>query len=76
MLDPDMSKRLPQQPVASALWIDPTEEEITTAIKAMAKTKAVGPGGLPVELLKLGLHQDRTILPPTYHAHLARGKVP
>ena len=56
MLDPDTPKRLPQQPVASALGIEPTEEEIATAMKAM------GPDGLPAELLKLGLQQDRTIL--------------
>ena len=34
MLDPDIPKRLPQQPVASALGIEPTEEEIATAMKA------------------------------------------
>ena len=62
MLDADIPKRLPQHPVASALGIEPTEEEITTAMKAMANAKAVGPDGLPVELLKLGLQQDRTIL--------------
>ena len=32
MLDPDTPKRLPQQPVASALGIEPTEEEIATAM--------------------------------------------
>ena len=62
MLNPDTSKRLPQYPVASALGIEPTEEEIATAIKAMANAKGVGPDGLPAELLKLGLQQDRTIL--------------
>ena len=62
MLDPDIPKRLPQQPVASALGIEPTEEEIATAMKSMANEKAVGPDGLPAELLKLGLQQDRTIL--------------
>ena len=62
MLDPDIPKRLPQHPVASALGIEPTEEEIATAMKAMADAKAVGPDGLPAELLKLGLQQDRTIL--------------
>ena len=55
-------KRLPQQPVASALGIEPTEEEIATAMQAMANDKAVGLDGLPAELLKLGLQQDRTIL--------------
>ena len=62
MLDPDIPKRLPQQPVASALGIEPTEEEIATAMKAMSNVKAVGPDGLSMELLKLGLQQDRTIL--------------
>ena len=62
MLDPDIPKRLPQHPVASVLGIDPTEKEIATAMKAMANAKAVGPDGLPAELLKLGLQQDRTIL--------------
>ena len=59
---PDIAKRLQQQPVASALGIEPTEEDIATAMKAMANAKAVGPDGLPAELLKLGLQQDRTIL--------------
>ena len=62
LLDPDTSKRLPQHPVANAHGIEPTEEEIATAIKAMANAKVVGPDGLPAELLKLGLQQDRTIL--------------
>ena len=31
-------------------------------MKAMADEKAVGPDGLPAELLKLGLQQDRIIL--------------
>ena len=62
MLDPDTPKWLPQHPVASALGIEPTEEEIATAVKAMANAKAVGPDGLPAGLLKLGLQQDRTIM--------------
>ena len=61
-IDPDIPKRLPQLPVASALGIEPTEEEIGTAMKAMANEKAVGLDGLPAELLKHGLQQDRTIL--------------
>ena len=62
MLDPDISKRLPQHQVASALRVEPTEEEIAAVMQAMANAKAVGPDGLPAELLKLGLQQDRTIL--------------
>ena len=46
----------------STLEIEPTQEEIATAIKAIANEKAVGLDGLPEELLKLGLQQDRTIL--------------
>ena len=61
MLDPDIPKRLPQHPVANALGIEATEEEIVTAIKAMANAKVVGPDGLPAELLKLGLQLDRII---------------
>ena len=78
MLDADIPKRLPQHPVASALGIEPTEEEIATAMKAMANAKAVEPDGLPAELLKLGLQQDRTILrePSAYHPHLAPGESP
>ena len=62
MLDPDMPKRLQQQPDASALGTEPTEE-VATAMKAMANAKkAVRPNGFPVELLKVGLQQDPTIL--------------
>ena len=62
MLDPDIPKRLPQQSVDSALGIEPTEEEIAIAMKALANEKAVGPDGLSAELLKLGLQHDRTTL--------------
>ena len=55
MLDADISKRLLQHPVASALEIEPTEEELATAMKEMANAKAVGPDDLLAELLKLGL---------------------
>ena len=61
ILDPDIPKRLPQQPVVSVLGIEPTEEEIATAMKAMANAKAVETDGLPVELLKFGLQQAQTI---------------
>ena len=62
MLDPDIPKRVPQHPVTSALGIEPTEEEIATAMKAMANAKAMGPDDLTVEKLKLGFQQDRIIL--------------
>ena len=61
MLDPYIPKRLPQHPVAGALRIKSTEG-VSTAMKATANVRAVGPGGHPAELLKLGLQHDRTIL--------------
>ena len=79
MLDADIPKRLPPHTVASALGIEPTKEEIATAMKAMANAKAVGPDGLPAELLKLGLQQDRTILREFHRLTILiwrQGKVP
>ena len=79
MLYADIPKRLPQHPVTSALGIEPTEEAIATAMKAMANAKAVGSDGLPAELLKLGLQQDRTILRELHRLTILisrQGKVP
>ena len=79
MLDADIPKRIPQHSVASALGIEPTEEEIATAMKAMANAKAVGPDGLPAELLKPRLQQDRTILRELHRLAILiwrQGKVP
>ena len=47
MIDPDIPKRLPQQPVVSAFGVELTEEEVDLALKAMANAKAVGADGLP-----------------------------
>ena len=62
MRDPNNPKRLPQQPITSVLGIEPTEEEIATAMMANADAKTVGLDGLSVKLLKLGPQQDRIIL--------------
>ena len=62
MLDSDILERLPQHLVTNALGIEPTEEEIATAFKAMANAKAAGLDGFLAELLKLGLQEDRAIL--------------
>ena len=48
-------------------------------MKAMANAKAVGLNGLPAELLKLGLQQDRTILRELHRLTILiwhQGKVP
>ena len=58
MLNPDASKRLRQQPVASALGTEPTKKGVTTVMKAMANIKVVVPDGL----LKFGTQQNRTVL--------------
>ena len=79
MLDADIPKRLPQHPVASALGIEPTEEDIATAMNAMANAKAGGPDGLPAELLKLRLQQDRTIMRELHRLTILiwrQGKIP
>ena len=60
MVDPDIPRRL-QNPVASALGIEPMEE-ISTVIKAITNAEAVEPDGLSAEVLKVGLHQHWTIL--------------
>ena len=68
MLDPHIPKRLPQYSVESALGMEPPEEEIATAMKAMANAKAMEPDGVPTKLLKLGLQEERTSsigLPPS-----------
>ena len=79
VMDPDIPRRLPKQPVVSALGIGPADEEIATVMKAMANAKAAGPDGLPVDLMKLRLPQDRTIL-LEFHRLIAlilrKGKVP
>ena len=62
ILDPDTPKKLPQEPVASALGIEPTEVETATAMKAMVDANAVRPDSLPTELLKFGLQQDWAIM--------------
>ena len=78
-LDPDISKRLTQQPVANTLGIDPIKEYIATARKVMVNAKAMGPDGLPVELLNSDSDKIGPFFigaPPTYHPHLARRESP
>ena len=79
ILDPDIPKRLRQQPVASAIGVEPMEEEIATSMKAVANAKAVRHGGLPAELLKHGLQQDRTIMLELHRLNTLiwrKGKIP
>ena len=52
----DVIEELLQWPITHALGVEPTE------IESMANAKAVGPDELPVELLKLGINHDPTVL--------------
>ena len=61
-LDPTVISKIPQRPVAETLGEEPTEDEVAAALRSMGNAKAVGPDGLPEELLKLGLHKNRTVL--------------
>ena len=58
----DIIEGLSQWPVTHALGVEPTENELIGALRSMANAKAVGPDELPVELLKLGLNHDPTVL--------------
>ena len=51
----DIIEGLPQWPVTHALGVKPTENKLIGALRSMSNAKAVGPDGLPGELLKLGL---------------------
>ena len=58
----DVIEELPQWPITHALGVEPTEIELMGALRSMANAKAVGPDELPVELLKLGINHDPTVL--------------
>ena len=49
-------------PITHALGVEPTENELIEALRSMANAKAVGPDKLPVELLKLRINLDPTVL--------------
>ena len=53
---------LPQWRVTHALGAEPIENELTEFLRSMAKAKAVRPDELSVEILKLGLNHDPTVL--------------
>ena len=53
---------IPQWPIAHALGVEPTENEVIGALRSMANAKAVRPDKLPVEFLKLGINSDPIVL--------------
>ena len=58
----DIIEELPLWPIAHDLGVGPTESELIGALRSMENAKAVGPDELPVELLKLGINHDPTVL--------------
>ena len=58
----DILEGLPQWPITHALGVEPTENELIGALRSMANAKAVGPDELLVELLKIGINHDPTVL--------------
>ena len=58
----DVIEELPQWLITHALGVEPTEIELIGALRSMENAKAVGPDELPVELLKLGINHDPTVL--------------
>ena len=53
---------LPQWPITHVLGFEPTEKELIGALRSMTNSGAVGPDELPVELLKLRINHDPTVL--------------
>ena len=58
----DIIKKLPQWPIAQGLGVEPKESVLIEALRSMANAKAMGPDELLVELLKLGINHDPTVL--------------
>ena len=61
-LDFTVISKIPQRPVAKELGEEPTEDDVAAALRSMENANAVGPEGLPANLLKIGLHRNRTVL--------------
>ena len=53
---------LPQWPVKDALGVELTENEVISALRSMTNAKAMGPNELVVELFKLMLNHDPSVL--------------
>ena len=58
----DILEPPPQWPITHALAVEPTENELIGGLRSIANAKTVGPDELPVELLKLGINHDPTVL--------------
>lgn len=61
MLGPCIVPSLPKLPIAHAIGIEPTVEEVA-GIRSFVSGKVVGPDEVMIELLMLGLKHDKTAL--------------
>ena len=57
-IDPNIAEGLHQWPENMPLGVQPTMQELTDAIRALANAKAVGPDGVSVALFKIALNDD------------------
>ena len=57
----NIAEGLDQLPEIMPLRIQPTMQELTGAMRALATGKAVGPDGVSVELFKINLHGDTAL---------------
>ena len=58
----DIIEELPQWPITHELGVEPTESELIGALRSMTNAKAVRPDEIPVEILKIGINHDPTVL--------------
>ena len=58
----DAIEGLPRWTITHALVVEPTENKLIGALRSMANAEVVRPDELPVELLKLGINHDPTVL--------------
>ena len=61
-LDPGVVRKVKQWPTCVPLDDTPSSLEVEEAITGMANRKAVGPDGLPAEVIKLFLDGDKGLL--------------
>ena len=57
-LNPNIAEGLDQWPKNMPLGVQPTMQELTDAIRSLANGKAIGPGGVSIELIKITLNGD------------------
>ena len=72
----DIIEGLPQWPVKHALEIGPTVNEVIADLRLVVNAKAIEPDELLVELLRLGLSHDPTVLQEFHRMIKLVGMVP